>query len=41
MTEEEKGSCMTASVLSCGIIAILLFVMSSLSGCKTCQCYFV
>ena len=38
MTEEEKGSCITATIFSCIIIAILLFVMSSLSGCKTCQC---
>ena len=38
MTEEEKSSCVTATIFSCIFIAILLFVMSSLSGCKTCQC---
>lgn len=35
MTEEEKSSCMTTSVLSCVIIAILMFFVLSLSGCKT------
>lgn len=38
MTEEEKCSCMTATVLSCIIIAILMFFMLALSSCKTCQC---